>query len=74
MQTVNRSGRARRICESGHGYAVALSRGLALGGDGAPAFVAYRYRKAQQFKRELANHGMKGRVVRVEWSVREVRS
>ena len=58
---------------SGHGYAVKLERGFACGDVGAPVFIHYRHRGAADFARALKGHGLRGRVVRVEWGVREVR-
>lgn len=66
---------ARRVRAqtSGRGYAVVLPAGFACGDVGAPVFIHYERQGAAQFSRALREHGMRGRVVRVEWAVKELR-
>ena len=66
------------LAAQGRGYAVSLprddgTRHFAIGCKGAPVFVAYRRADAVAFRDELVQHGIRrGKVIRVEWSVREV--
>lgn len=50
-----------------------LPTGFACGNVGAPVFIHYKRQGAAQFARELREHGMRGRVVCVEWGVKEFR-
>lgn len=50
-----------------------LATGFACGDVGAPVFIHYKRKGAAEFARALREHGMRGRVVRVEWAVKELR-